>query len=124
VSDRIGETHALYALGVLRQREGRLDNASATLAHALELAKHVHERLVEAKAHHKLGEIGVRRGDVAAVRHLEAARVLFVELKSAAWEERTLALLTEARARATAPPAAIQPAPPAGDRRPTDHKAA
>ncbi|MFL6123576.1 BTAD domain-containing putative transcriptional regulator [Actinophytocola sp.] len=124
VSDRIGETHALYALGVLRQREGRCANAATTLAHALELAEHVHERMVEAKAHHKLGEIGLGRGDLrAALRHLEAARGLFVELRSAAWEEKTAALLVDARARLAGSPAPLA-APLADDAASTAHKAA
>lgn len=33
--DRIGETHALYGLGILRHREGRPDNASMILTHTL-----------------------------------------------------------------------------------------
>lgn len=101
-SDRIGETHALYALGVLRQREGRLDNATTTLAHALDLAKRVHERMVEARAHHTLGELSLSSGDLpAAVAHLEAARILFGELKSTAWQEKTLGLLAKVRHRTT-----------------------
>ena len=97
-SDRIGETHALYALGILRQREDRPDNATTTLTHALELAKHVHERMVEAKAHHTLGEIALTREDISvAIGHLEAARGIFVELKSAPWQEKTCTILAKAR---------------------------
>jgi DNA-binding SARP family transcriptional activator len=128
-SDKIGETHALYALGVLRQREGRLENASTTLAHALELAEHVHERMVEAKAHHTIGEIRLTRGDYSdAATHLEAARVLFVDLKSGAWEEKTLALLARAHGRlANTPAPAPAPAertPPLGNPHTTDREAA
>jgi len=46
IGDRIGETYALYGLGVVRQRAGRLDNADTTLQHALSLARQVGERLV------------------------------------------------------------------------------
>jgi DNA-binding SARP family transcriptional activator len=124
-SDKIGETHALYALGVLRRREGRLENASTTLVHALELAEHVHERMVEAKAHHTIGEIRLTRGDhAAAVTHLEAARVLFVELKSGVWEEKTLDLLAKAHARLAGAHAPAEQTPHPGDTHPTDHRAA
>lgn len=97
-SDKIGETHVLYLLGVTRQREGRMDNAMTTLAHALDLAGRVRERMVEAKAHHALGEIGLARGDIAAAaEHLDRAQRLFTELKSAAWQDKTLTLLDEVR---------------------------
>ena len=46
IGDRIGEAHALYRLGVVRQRSGRLDNAETTLQHALSLAQEVGERMV------------------------------------------------------------------------------
>ena len=124
-SDKIGETHALYALGVLRQREGRLENASTTLAHALELAEHVHERMVEAKAHHSLGEIRLTRGDFSgAATHLEAARVLFVELKSGAWEEKTGVLLARAHGRLANTPAPAERTPPLGNAHTTNREAA
>lgn len=124
-SDRIGETHALYALGILRQREGRPDNATTTLTHALELAKHVHERMVEAKSHYTLGEIALTRGESSvAVGHLEAARGIFVELKSAPWREKTAALLTKAHSSTGSATATIAPAPGTGLTQTSDHQAA
>lgn len=121
-SDRIGETHALYALGVLRHREGRADHAVDALTHALNLAQRVHERVVEARAHHRLGEISLNRGNlVVATEHLEAARVLFAELKSTAWREKTLTLLIEVRQRAAQTPT---PATQPDDAHPQNHRAA
>jgi tetratricopeptide (TPR) repeat protein len=97
-SDRIGEAHVLDALGVTRQREGRMDNATTTLAHALELAGRVRERMVEAKAHLALGEIVLARGDIAAAaEHLDRAQHLFTELKAPAWQQKTLTLLEQVR---------------------------
>lgn len=99
-SDKIGEAHALYALGVMRQREGRLDSATTTLTHALDLAERVRERMVAAKSHHALGQIALHRGDTAtATEHLEAAGDLFTNLKSTAWQEKTLTLLADIRHR-------------------------
>jgi hypothetical protein len=98
----------LYALGVTRQREGRLDNATTTLAHALELAGRVHERVVAAKAHLALGEIVLTRGDIAAAaEHLDRAEHLFTELKATAWQEKTRALLDQVRHRLGGHPAPV-----------------
>jgi hypothetical protein len=80
--------------------------------------------MVEARAHYRLGEISLTRGGFQwAVAHLEAARVLFVELKSAAWEEKAVGLLADARRRAEIPAPAKRTLPP-GDTHSTDHKAA
>ncbi|WP_133905180.1 AfsR/SARP family transcriptional regulator [Actinophytocola oryzae] len=125
-SDKIGETHALYALGVLRHREGRVDNAMTTLAHALDLATRVRERVVEAKANHVLGEIALLRTDfAAAIDHLEAARGLFADLRSSAWEAGATALLAQARdGRADSSAAGTVAVPNEPGRRGSDHRAA
>ena len=41
--DPIGEAYALYGLGIVRHREGRLDNAETTQLQALTLATRVGE---------------------------------------------------------------------------------
>lgn len=119
-ADRIGEAHALYTLGVLRHREGRLTPATTTLTDALTLAKRTRERLTEARATHELGEIALTRKDLpTATHHLEAARALFRELGTSAWQEKTEALLTEARR-----PVPAEPVSAGENARGPDYKAA
>jgi hypothetical protein len=96
IGDQIGEAHAVYGLGVVRQREGRLDAAATTMAHALDLSRRLGERLVEARSRYGLGEIALLRADfLLAATHLQVARTLFAELGSTAWLERTCGLLSE-----------------------------
>jgi tetratricopeptide (TPR) repeat protein len=93
---RIGEAHALYGLGVVRQRTGRLDNAETTLRHALSLARQVGERLIEGQARYALGEIELGRGNpVSALTHLETARRVFGQLGAVLWHARTMFLLSD-----------------------------
>ncbi len=96
IGDRIGEAHALYGLGMVRRREGRLETAETTLAHALAIAEQVDDRLIEGQAHYALGELGLARADnAAAAAHLGRARELFASLGSSVWEAKTLILLSE-----------------------------
>jgi tetratricopeptide (TPR) repeat protein len=96
IGDRIGEANALYWLGVVRQRAGRLDNADTTLRHALSLARRIGERLIEGQALHALGEIELARGNSpAGAVHLDEARLLFAEFGSHLWHAKTLVLLSD-----------------------------
>jgi len=97
IGDRIGEAHALYGLGVVRRREGRLDTAEATLLHALSVAEEVGDRLIQGQAHYAIGELCLARGEnVKSAEHLQRARELFDELGSSLWLAKTLIQLLEA----------------------------
>jgi hypothetical protein len=66
-----------------------------------------------------------RKDSPTAITHLEAARVLFVELKSLAWQEKTEALLTEAHEQlAESPPTDTTPPSTKDSAKGSDHKAA
>ena len=96
IGDRIGEAHALYGVGLVRLRTGRLDNAKATLQHAHSLARQVGERLIEAQSLFALGEIALARGNSAAgLVHLAEARQLFAELGSTVWHAKALILMSD-----------------------------
>ncbi|MBV9450226.1 MAG: tetratricopeptide repeat protein [Streptosporangiaceae bacterium] len=98
IGDRMGEAHALYGLGRVRYREGRLDSAEATLTHAITLAQRLGNRFIEGQARFALGEISLARGNgTAAAAHLLEARAAFAELRSPLWLGRTLLLLLEAQ---------------------------
>ena len=96
IGDRIGEAHALYGVGVVRQRTGRLDNAEATLQHAQSLARRVGERFIEAQALYALGEIALARGnDITGLVRLAEAQQVFAELGSTVWHAKALILISD-----------------------------
>ncbi len=97
IGDRIGEAHALYGLGVVRRREGRLDSAEATLVHALSVAERVGERMIEGQSRYALGEIAVVRGRHRGRRGSTSAKArdTFGELGSSLWLAKTLILRSE-----------------------------
>jgi hypothetical protein len=80
----------------VRVRTGRLDNANATLRHALSLARRYGAGLVEGKALHALGEIDLARGNTAAgATHVTEACKVFDELGSTLWLAKSLILLSD-----------------------------
>jgi tetratricopeptide (TPR) repeat protein len=106
IGDRIGEAHALYGLGVVRRKEGRLDTAEATLQHALSVAEEVGDRLIQGQSHYAIGELCLARGEnTRAAEHLQRARELFDDLGSALWLAKTLIQLLEADESGDAAPA-------------------
>jgi tetratricopeptide (TPR) repeat protein len=95
LGDRIGETYTLYGLGVVRLREGRLDNAETTLRHTVAQARRVGERLVEGQALLMLAELEVARGGSAVAEYLEEALAIFEELGARLWRAKTLVTWSE-----------------------------
>ncbi|HEX9336237.1 MAG TPA: tetratricopeptide repeat protein, partial [Pseudonocardiaceae bacterium] len=94
--DPIGEAYALYSLGVVRHREGRLGNAETTQLEALALATRVGEKLLEGQALYALGAIALAKGEAAAAANrLVEARRVFHNLGSALWHAKTLILMAQ-----------------------------
>jgi ATP/maltotriose-dependent transcriptional regulator MalT len=83
-------------MGVVRFREGLLDQAEAALHHALKLSGQVCEPLVEGQARFTLAEIALATGDTAAAAsHLAVATRVFDDLSSVLWQARTHILRAE-----------------------------
>jgi hypothetical protein len=103
--------HALYSLGVVQQREGRLDSAESTMGYVIELTRATGEQTIEGKAVFALSEIALVRGNVPlAVKQAGRAGEIFEELGSSVWVAKATALLSDIQATrgdAARPPAEL-----------------
>ncbi len=95
IGDRIGHVYGLYGLGVVKWREGHLDEAETAFEWALSSARLVRERLVEGQALCALGGINLARGETAAsLAQINEASQLFEEYGSTLLHAKTLILLS------------------------------
>ena len=94
VGERRCEGQLLDDLGLLDERQGRLDVARTNYETALSLALEMGDDQLECRAHNGLGTLSVAQGRMdSALHHLEAALVVARKLKDRRVEGQTLANL-------------------------------
>jgi tetratricopeptide (TPR) repeat protein len=90
-----GEAYALYGLGLVKVRSGLHDEAASLLHQALSIARHVGERLIEARVLLALAEL--HQGDRDhALALLASAQAICQELRTPLWLAKTIQALKEA----------------------------
>ncbi|MFJ6215751.1 BTAD domain-containing putative transcriptional regulator [Streptomyces sp. NPDC092296] len=88
-----GLAHALYGLGQIDWRRGRLPDSRRRLEQALAIAQRTGDRLLQARIEAHLGCVAALAGDDGALHRLHSARGTFRALHADAWLRRVDALM-------------------------------